>query len=267
MKKQVLFSSILCMALLLCSGRALALDIPPGGDALGHQLAASQVAVIAQLRSNDIETMSFATSVPLLGETPSEFRLVQDAYTADLRLAVGNYYLLFLAQDERGALSLATSIYSIVDVDPREAESYRAAIADYQQTQRDPRAFKRVALSMLGSSIPYLHYSAMSDLARRGLFTSDEGELLAKFANGGTSHPEVRKLALRQVGNLRLDTYADLLGAVLGNREEPTSVRVAALDGLRFMGRTDVIQRQAASVGESTSPKLKARLMEALNSR
>ncbi|NMO19861.1 hypothetical protein HPC49_33320 [Pyxidicoccus fallax] len=265
MKTHVLFSSILCMALLLGAGKALALDIPPGGDALGHQLVASQSSVIAQLTSNDGTVMGFTTAVPLTGQVPTQFRLAHDTYTATERLVPGNHYLLFLSMDAAGALQLATSAYSIVAVDLQEAASYRTAIANYQQTWRDPQSFKRVALAQLDASVPYLRYSAMADLAYRGLFTADDGALLARLAASSTaSQPEVRKLALGQIGGLRLVAYAEQLGAVLGNAAETTSIRLAALDGLRFMDRTDVIQRQAASVGDSPSPKLKARMLEAL---
>ena len=265
MKTQVLFSSILCMALLFGAGRALALDIPAGGDALGTQLVASQSSVIAQLTVNDGTVMGFTTSVQLTGQTPTQFRLAHDMYTASARLVPGSYYLLFLSSDVTGALRLATSVYSIVAADPQEAASYRTAIANYQQTWRDPQSFKRVGLAQLDASVPYLRYSAMADLSHRGLFTADDGALLSRLAASSTSaQPEVRKLALGQIGTLGLVAYAEQLGAVLGNAAERTSIRLAALDGLRFLGRTDVIQRQAASVGDSTSPKLKARLVEAM---
>ncbi|MCY1022838.1 hypothetical protein [Pyxidicoccus sp. MSG2] len=265
MKKQFLFSFILCMTLLLGAGKALALDIPPGGDALGLQLVASQSAVIAQLTSNSGTAMGFTTSVQLTGQTPTQFQLTHDTYTADRQLVPGSSYLLFLSRDAAGALQLAASAHSIVAADPQEAASYSAAIANYQQTWRDPQAFKPVALAQLDASVPYLRYSAMADLTHRGLFTAADGALLSRLAASSTSsQPEVRKLALMQLGGLGLVAYAEQLGAVLGNAAEPTSIRLAALDGLRFMGRTDVIQRQAASVGDSPSPKLKVRMLEAL---
>lgn len=268
MMKQALFSSLLCLSLLLSAGKALALDIPPGGDALGNQLVASQSAVIAQLTFNDSTAMSFVASVPLTGQTPStQFRLVHDSYTEGAQLTVGGYYLLFLTRDAAGGLELATSVHSIVSASPAQAESYRLAIGNYQQTQADPQAFKRVALSLVDSSVPYLRYSAVADLARRGLFTADDGPVLSRLAtvtSTAPAHPEVRKLALRQLGSLQLRSYADQLGSVLGNPSEPTSVRMAALEGLSFMGATEVILRQAASVGQSKSPKLKQRMMEAV---
>ena len=270
MMKQALFSSILCLSLLLSAGKALALDIPPGGDALGHQLVASQASVIAQLTFNDSTTMSFVTSVPLTGQTPSQFRLAHDSYTATAQWVTGGYYLLFLATNERGELVLATSVHSIVAASLQQAESYRLAIGSYQQSREDPRAFKRVALALVDSSVPYLRYSAMADLARRGLFTADDGPVLSQLASVSTaapSQPEVRKLAMRQLGTLKLRAYADQLGSVLGNAAEPTSTRLAALDGLIFMGSTDVIRRHAGSVGASASPKLKARMMEALDAQ
>ncbi|WP_205525573.1 hypothetical protein [Pyxidicoccus trucidator] len=265
MKNQILLSSILCMTLFVGAGKALALDIAPGGDALGGQLEDSRSAVIAQLTSNGSTAMVFTTSVQLTGQTPTLFTLPHDTYTADRQLVTGNYYLLFLSMDAAGGLELATSAYSIVAVSLHEAESYRTAIANYQQTWRDPQAFKPVALAQLDASVPYLRYSAMADLAHRGLFTAADGALLSQLAASSTSsQPEVRKLALMQLGGLGLVAYAEQLGAVLGNAAEPTSIRLAALDGLRFMGRTDVIQRQAASVGDSPSPKLKTRMLEAL---
>jgi hypothetical protein len=56
------------------------------------------------------------------------------------------------------------------------------------------------------------------------------------------------------IDDSREDPRAFKLGSVLGNAAEFTSTRLAALDGLIFMGSTDVVRRHAGSVGASASP-------------
>lgn len=260
-------TSIALTALVLsCSAVALALDVPSGGDALGHQLRGSTSAAIAQLVAQG-PTLVFRTAKAVSGRVPSDLKLAADEYVRSLPLKKGAWYLLFLEAAPRGGYGLALSRYSIVAAEPDQAAEYRRVIADYRRAQGNREAFRKVALPLLGSTISHLQYSAMSDLSRRGLFTRGDGSTLSRLALDRSGQPEVRKLAFRQLGVLGVKAEAGAMGKSLGDPSEPVSVRMAALDGLSFMGETEVISSQASAISTERSPKLKTRTLESISKR
>ncbi|HZH03059.1 MAG TPA: hypothetical protein VEY30_04685, partial [Myxococcaceae bacterium] len=223
---------------------ALAIDVPEGGDALYHQLRSSERTVIAQYEGRGQRGAAFTSQAPLRGQLPSRFEVPTDAYLPSESLRPGASYLLFLSE-ERDGLRLPTGPSALRPFDLRDAPALREAIARYEEGAKDKAVLKKYALELLGSPVAFLQYSAAADLTRLGLLGKDEIPLVGRLLTGGQPvEPQARQLLLRHLGRLEAKEYATYLEKVLGSREEPVSARVAALDGLRFMGNVEAIRRQ-----------------------
>lgn len=244
----------------------LALDVPEGGDALGHQLRGSQAVAFAELADTG-GTLAFRRAQALVGRVPDGFQVPADEYVRAAGLKSGNFYVVFLNSALRGRWALSMSRYSLVLAGANDVGAYRDAIRMYQGAGLDRAAFRKAALALLDSRVEHLQYSGMSDLARRGLFTANDAPRIARVALDMRAPPEARKIALRQLGRLGAKAHAETMGDVLGDPAEPVSVRMAALDGLDTMGETQVIAKHSEAVSAERSPKLKARTFEAARRR
>jgi hypothetical protein len=174
------------------------------------------------------------------------------------------FFDTFLQPQQRtGVFSLAMSLYSVQKIRPEQTPAFRAAVGLYARNDVN----KNMMLRQLYSPVPYLQYSAAIDMARLGLWSSNDvsviGGLLEQNVVQDKNALVVLVQQLARFGTIQnASVYLEKLANNTGN---PVSVRTSALEALSAIGDKEALQRIAPSVDSSDSLKLKRVFSESLD--
>jgi hypothetical protein len=241
---------------------AVAIDIPPGGDAIYYQLRASTEVVIAQLVTVDARGHHFQVTETLRGSAPPRF-VEPDTILRSLNLQTGQSFLLYLRKPTTGGVRLATSIYSIQRIEAMQDTAYRTTLAAYIANLQSKGALKPVLLARVSHQVPYIQYSAVADLKRLHLLTDpDVVDLGRRLQAGQIVDPRARTIIIQELGRRQIRTSAGTLEGIARDRRQPVAVRGAAIDALVDLRAIESLRALGPVIEREGSIVLKRKLIQ-----
>jgi hypothetical protein len=248
-------------AVLLCAASALAIDIPEGGDAAYHQLRASTDAVIADLRPSAVGHL-FEVVQQLRGSAPASFYLDMEGGEEKEPLRVGQRYLLFLEKGRSGP-ELALSFYSAIPIEAADTAATADFVRSFAKLMADKAALKPLLLKSAGLLLPYIQYSAVSDLAQLGLLLPADVASLARMVDAGQiTDGRAKAIVVGQVVKFQLTNLLPMLERLALDRTQPMLVRSRSLDAMSQLNATDSLRKVAGAIADDPSLHLRRKLAE-----
>lgn len=244
---------------------AFALDVPPGGDALLHQVRSSQIAAVGVLVSAGKNTLSFKDVQSLDGQVPATLEVSADDYVQTLKLVPGKSYALFLNPPGGKALpgarrpfDTAVSMYSIVETAPAEVGEYKQAVSVMRKARADKAAARTPLLKTLGESkVPYLQYSAAQALRQLNVLQKDDLPVMRRALENPQMDPRAQEQVVRELMRIDPGDQSKLLEQLIKSPKTSVAVKSLAVDGLFRQKGPEGLKPVLDDIDKAQSPRLK----------
>jgi len=256
--------TLIFFTLLLLGIPAMAVDVPEGGDAIYHQVRNANAVVFATLTSSDKSFLYFNLLKGLNRKMPATFKIGRALAPGHDQLVLKNTatYLLFLKvnrlSERLGIYSLAMGEYSVSPMNRKFMNDYESVISDYMKFRGNNAALAKSLMLHVDKRIPYLQYSAVKDMAMRGMLDETAStELAEKMRNGIIVDPRAKLEIVRKISKFKMTTYTPILEQLIVDNSENVSVKSASLTALDHMGQVEALRRVAPAMLEHRSGRLR----------
>lgn len=263
--KKLIFAFLLPILAAVASP-ARALDVPPGGDALFHQVRSSKVVAVGVLSTVTRDKLSFKAVQSIDGTVPATLDIPTDPYVTTLRLTPGKSYTLFLVpqagdrgQTESGKFQFAVSMYSLVLTEPRDVGSFREAVALFRKAQSDRSTARTPLLQMLRESkVPYLQYSAAQGLRKMKLLKSEDLPNIQSLLQPSLD-PRAQEMLVRETSRIG-GVEHKILEDLIRNPQTTVTVKAIAVEELFRAKGANGLKPLLKDIDTIRSPRLKKQI-------